>query len=37
MIRDEIEVEITPQEFNDLRRQVENHFLEKTRYYIPYE
>lgn len=37
MIRDEIEVDITKQEFDQLRFQVENHFLEKTRYEIPYE
>lgn len=36
MIRDEIEVDITQQEFDQLWFQVENHFLEKTRYYIPY-
>lgn len=37
MIRDEIEVTISKQEFDDLRRLVENHFLEKIRYYVPYE
>ena len=37
MIRDEIEVTIPKEEFDQLRFQVENHFLEKTRYYIPYE
>ena len=37
IIRDEIEVTISKQEFDDLRRLVENHFLEKTRYYIPNE
>lgn len=37
LIRDEIEVTISNEEFNDLRFKVENHFIEKTRYYIPYE
>ncbi len=36
LVRDEIEVDITKEEFEQLRFQVENHFLEKTRYYIPY-
>jgi CYTH domain-containing protein len=29
-------VDITKQEFDQLRFQVENHFIEKTRYEIPY-
>lgn len=37
LIREEIETDITKQEFDQLRFQVENHFLEKTRYEIPYE
>lgn len=37
LVRDEIEVNITKEEFDQLRFQVENHFLEKTRYYIPYQ
>jgi adenylate cyclase len=37
LIREEIEVTITKEEFDQYRFQVENHFLEKTRYYIPYE
>ena len=31
-----MEVNISKEEFDQLRFQVENHFLEKTRYYIPY-
>ena len=37
LVREEIEVNIDKQEFDQLRFQVENHFLEKTRYEIPYE
>lgn len=37
LVREEIEVTIPKEEFDQLRFQVENHFLEKTRYYVPYE
>ena len=37
LVREEIEVSIAKEEFDQLRFQVENHFLEKTRWYIPYE
>jgi len=37
LVREEFEATITKEEFDQLRFQVENHFLEKTRYYIPYE
>jgi len=37
LVREEIEVTIPKEEFDQLWFQVENHFLEKTRYYIPYE
>lgn len=37
LIREEIEVDIIKEEFDQLRFQVENHFLEKTRYYIPHD
>ena len=37
LVREEIEVDITKDEFDQYRFQVENHFLEKTRYEIPYE
>ncbi len=37
LVREEIEASIPKEEFNQLRFAVENHFLEKTRYYIPYE
>lgn len=37
LVREEIEDTISKEEFDQLRFQVENHFLEKTRYYIPYE
>jgi len=37
LVREEIEATITKDEFDQLRREVENHFLEKTRYKIPYE
>jgi len=37
LVREEIETDITKEEFDQLRREVENHFLEKTRYEIPYE
>jgi len=36
LIRDEVEIDITKQEFDQLRFQVDNHFIEKTRYEIPY-
>ena len=36
LVREEIEVAITKDEFDQLRFQVENHFIEKTRYDIPY-
>ncbi len=36
LIREEIEVDISKEEFDQLWFQVENHFLEKTRYTIPY-
>lgn len=37
LIREEIEADISKDEFDQLRFQVENHFVEKTRYEIPYE
>ncbi len=37
LVREELEAKITKEEFDQLRFQVENHFLEKTRYYIPYQ
>ncbi len=37
LIREEMEVDISKEEFDQLRFQVENHFLEKTRYYIPHD
>lgn len=37
LVREEIETDISKEEFDQFRFQVENHFLEKTRYYIPYE
>jgi len=37
LVREEIEVDITKEEFDQFRFQVENHFLEKTRYDIPYQ
>ena len=37
LVREEIEVDISKEEFDQLWFQVENHFLEKTRYFIPYE
>jgi len=37
LVRDEIESSLTKDEFDQLWRDVEHHFLEKTRYYIPYE
>ncbi len=37
LVREEIETDISKEEFDQLRLQVENHFLEKTRYEIPYE
>lgn len=36
-MREEIEVDISKEEFDQLRFQVENHFLEKTRYTMPHE
>lgn len=36
-MREEIEITTTKEEFDQLWFQVENHFLEKTRYYIPHE
>lgn len=36
LVREEIEVSIGKEEFDQLWFQVENHFLEKTRYEIPY-
>jgi adenylate cyclase len=36
LVREESEVNITKQEFEQFRFQVENHFVEKTRYEIPY-
>jgi len=36
LVREEIEVAVSKEEFDQLRFQVENHFLEKTRYEIPY-
>lgn len=37
LVREEIEGDITKEEFDQLRFQVENHFLEKTRYFIPHD
>lgn len=37
LVREEIEADITKWEFDQLRFQVDNHFLEKTRYELPYE
>jgi CYTH domain-containing protein len=36
-VREEIEANISKEEFDQLRFQVENHFLEKTRYELPYD
>jgi CYTH domain-containing protein len=36
-VREEIEATISKEEFDQLWFQVEHHFLEKTRYNIPYE
>ncbi len=36
LVREEIEVAITKEEFDQYRFQVENHFIEKTRYEIPH-
>lgn len=36
LVREEIESSISKEEFDQLRFQVENHFLEKTRYEIPH-
>ncbi len=35
LVREEIEAAITQEEFDHYRFQVENHFIEKTRYEIP--
>ena len=32
-----MEVDISKEEFDQLRFQVENHFIEKTRYELPYD
>jgi len=37
LVREEMETDITKAEFDQLWFQVENHFLEKTRYEIPYD
>lgn len=37
LVREEIEIDITKEEFDQLWFHVENHFLEKARYFIPYE
>ena len=37
LVREEIEADISKEEFDQLRFQVENHFVEKTRYEIPYD
>lgn len=37
LVREEIEANISKEEFDQLRFQVENHFLEKTRYELPYD
>ena len=37
LVREEIEATISKDEFDQARFQVENHFLEKTRYFIPHE
>lgn len=36
LVREEIEVDIPREEFDQFWLQVENHFIEKTRYFIPY-
>lgn len=35
-MREEIETPITKEEFDQYRFQVDGHFVEKTRYFIPY-
>jgi len=37
LVRDEIETTITKEEFDQLWMEVDNRFLEKTRYHIPYQ
>ena len=37
LVREEIESSLTKEEFDQLWYNVENHFLEKTRYFVPYE
>ena len=37
LVREELEVDISKEEFDQLRFQVENHFIEKTRYELPYD
>lgn len=37
LVREEIEADISKEEFDQFWFQVENHFIEKTRYYIPHE
>ena len=37
LVKEEKETVISKEEFNALRPNVENHFLKKTRYFIPYE
>ena len=37
LVREELEADISKEEFDQLRFQVENHFIEKTRYTIPHD
>jgi len=37
LVREEIETSISKEEFDQLWIEVDNRFLEKTRYYIPYQ
>ncbi len=37
LVREEIEADISKEEFDQFWFQVENHFIEKTRYYISHE
>jgi CYTH domain-containing protein len=37
VVRNEVEKKISKEEFDEMWRDVENRFLEKTRYFIPYE
>ncbi len=37
IVRNEVEVQLSKEEFDDMWMNVETRFLEKTRYYIPYE